>query len=445
MDSSSVNEVSTSGRMNESENEGEGRLEQFSGFPGQLVSYPPGSDVFREFCKAKAVVGGKWGVKSTVERKESQLDEVVEVETELELVLGELGLSRKKKVDSRSKKVLKTQSARSMTGVDEGKRQTSSEDAGPNPSRTTETSSSAQPKPVKPSKVAQLFLKKRVLKTMPAPDAMKSGEAAKEKRRRVKSLGRRLLRYEPLSWMTLEMRKGPGWRLSTGRKTRARWLGCHLMLKGYSQEEVDAIKADTYVEVEDEEEKVVGVVDGLDGASRQTVLNNQGDDVELPEGGSEKVAREMSLKINELESGLARERETSISLLSAQAELQVKLDTSRALEDHVLMYNWEFVEQFDRMKDLNENREDQYVKAHFRLEKLNQVIYDLTLQVLERFEEHCRSDLQICRNDLGRIKQKIIEKDDELRAARENLSASKAVAEHLQTAFPVKDIEFREM
>ncbi|KAF6156689.1 hypothetical protein GIB67_017825, partial [Kingdonia uniflora] len=68
------------------------------------------------------------GVKSVVERKESLLDEVVEEETELELVLGELGLSRKKRVKSRSKKVTKAQSTRSMTDVDEGKRQTSGEE-----------------------------------------------------------------------------------------------------------------------------------------------------------------------------------------------------------------------------------------------------------------------------------------------------------------------------
>ncbi|KAF6154761.1 hypothetical protein GIB67_032373 [Kingdonia uniflora] len=54
-------EVSTSGQTNGSDNEGEGGLEQFLGFLGQLVSYPPGSDAFREFCKAKAAVGEKWG------------------------------------------------------------------------------------------------------------------------------------------------------------------------------------------------------------------------------------------------------------------------------------------------------------------------------------------------------------------------------------------------
>ncbi|KAF6169790.1 hypothetical protein GIB67_034182 [Kingdonia uniflora] len=61
-------------------------------------------------------------------------------------------------------------------------------------------------------------------------------------------------------------------------------LGRHLMLKGYSEEVVDAIKADTYAKDEDEEEvEVVGIVDGLDGISRQTVLDNQGVDIKLPE------------------------------------------------------------------------------------------------------------------------------------------------------------------
>ncbi|KAF6162959.1 hypothetical protein GIB67_021108 [Kingdonia uniflora] len=61
MGRSSVNEVSTSGRTNESDRKGEEGLEQFSGFSGQLVSYPPCSNAFREFCKAKGAIGGKWG------------------------------------------------------------------------------------------------------------------------------------------------------------------------------------------------------------------------------------------------------------------------------------------------------------------------------------------------------------------------------------------------
>ncbi|KAF6168110.1 hypothetical protein GIB67_011495 [Kingdonia uniflora] len=291
MGRSPVDEVSTFGRTNESDSGWEGGLDQFPSFPGQLVSYPPGSDTFREYCKAKGVIGGKWGkcaeftgmqfrgcmvaegeeyfylladleaekqdrgidesitleyfdgdvrsMKSIVERKKSLLDEVTEEETELELVLGELGLSRKNRVES-------------------------------------------------------------------SPSCL--GDLAQYRR--------------------------TGIRAEEGEE-----LGRYLMLKGYSQEEVNAIKADTYAEEEEEEAEVV---------------------------------REMSLRINDLESKLARERETSKALLSAQAELKVELDASRVHGDHGLMYNREFAEQFDRIKEANENREDPYAKADFRLEKLNQ-------------------------------------------------------------------------
>ncbi|KAF6163249.1 hypothetical protein GIB67_025113, partial [Kingdonia uniflora] len=165
-------------------------------------------------------------------------------------------------------------------------------------------------------------------------------------------------------------------------------LGHHLMLNGYSEEEVDAIKADTYVEEEDEEEvEAVGIVDGLDGVSRQTVLENKEDDVELPEGGSEKAVRKMSLRINDLESGLAKESEILKALLSTQAELQVELDLSHSCKDDVLMCSQEFAEQFDRMKEANESREDQYVKAPFSFVELTQAISDLTLQVEEKDSE----------------------------------------------------------
>ncbi|KAF6163244.1 hypothetical protein GIB67_025108 [Kingdonia uniflora] len=203
------------------------------------------------------------------------------------------------------------------------------------------------------------------------------------------------------------------------------------------------------------------------------VLDNQDDGVELPEGGSEKDVREMSLRINDLKSGLAREREASKALLSVQAELQVELDVSHAHEDYTLMYNWEFAEQFDKMEEANENKEDQYVKVYFRLEKLNQAVSDLTRQVeendfgikkgledlsetteraknlqhrvdalalrgkqadmaqyriqaLERTKELCRSDLHRYKIDLERIRQKFIGKDDECDDLNERVARLKA-------------------
>ncbi|KAF6169135.1 hypothetical protein GIB67_038632 [Kingdonia uniflora] len=285
------------------------------------------------------------GVKSAVERKESLLDEVVEEETELKLVLGELGLSRKKKVKSRSRKVVKAQSTRSMTSVDGGKRQLSIDE---------------------------------IKKALPASGTTVSGEVIQGKRRWVEPLGNS---GEKVVEGQLQVEAKANLDETVEERDI---LGRHLMLKGYSQEEVDAIKADTYAEEEEEEAEVLVVADGLDGVSPQTILDNQGDDVELPEGGSEKAVREMSLRINDQESGLSRERETSKSLLSVRAELQVELDASRAREGYALMCNWEFVKQFDRMKEANENRDDQYVKACFRLEKLNQTVSDQTLQVEEK-------------------------------------------------------------
>ncbi|KAF6150833.1 hypothetical protein GIB67_020916 [Kingdonia uniflora] len=266
MGSSSVNEVSTSGRSNEPNNEGEVGLEQFCGFPGQLVSYPPGSDAFRVFCEAKAAVGGKWGkclefvgVKSTVERKESLLDEVTKEKTEFNLVLKGLGLSRKKSL--------------------------------------------AQPNPGKQSKIAQKYPKKEMLKVMSASGTTGSSEVANDKWRKVEPSGESREKVaEGQSSLVDDLKEvEERARLAVLQgeedtskmvKTKANLdemveeqdrLGHHLMLKGYSEEEVDVIKADTYVEEEDKEEtEALGIMEGLDGISCQTVLDNQGDDVELP-------------------------------------------------------------------------------------------------------------------------------------------------------------------
>ncbi|KAF6171529.1 hypothetical protein GIB67_018053 [Kingdonia uniflora] len=251
--SSADEEVSTSGRMNESDTGGEGGLEQFLGFLGQLVSYPPGFDAFKNFVKPKVahLVKGIW---LGIEEQESELKKA---KSDLEKNLA------RAKTDA-LKEVKQLKAAHTVA-------------------------------------IGQLQVKAKA----------NLDEMAEEYDR----------------------------------------LGRHLMLNGYSQEEVDAIKADTYVVEEEEEAEVV---------------------------------REMSLRINNLESRLARERETLKALLSAQEELQAELDASRVREDHALMCNREFAKQFDRMKEVNKNREDRYVKAYIKLEKLNQVVSDLTRQIEEK-------------------------------------------------------------
>ncbi|KAF6146868.1 hypothetical protein GIB67_018521 [Kingdonia uniflora] len=417
----------------------------------------------------------KQSMKSTVEWKESLLDEVAKEETELELVSKGLGLSRKKRVDSMLNKARKAKSTRSMAGVDEGKRQVCGEEVQTNLSKTPGTGSSAQANPFKSSNVAQKYLKKWVLQALPASGITGSGDVAKDKRMRVEPSGESgekvtegqsasvgdLKEVEERVWLAVLQGEEDTSKM-VARLVKGIWIGIEEeknelkkvnveLEKELARSRANAlkevrqlkashavaigdgyIKANTYIEEEDEDEaEAVGIVDGLDGISCQTVLDNQVDDVEFPEGGSEKAVRQMSLKINDLKYGLARERDTSKALLSAQAELQVELDSSHSREDNDLMCNREFAEQFDRMKEASENKEDQYADTA-----------QYHIQALEQSEERFRSDLQKCRNELEQMRQKFVKKDDELRVARENLSASEAAAEHLQTALPAKDMEF---
>ncbi|KAF6154855.1 hypothetical protein GIB67_033884 [Kingdonia uniflora] len=263
-------------------------------------------------------------MKSTVERKKPLLDEVVEEETELELVLGELGLRRKRKVESKSKKVAKAHSTRQN-----------------NPKVPEETDKKALSASGTAISVDDL---KEVEERARLAILQGKEDTSQMVARLVKGI-----------WLSIEEQE------SELKKVEAKAnldetteecdrLGRHLMLKGYSQEEVDAIKTDTYAEEEEEEAEMLKVIDGLNGVSPQTVLDNQGDDVELPVDGSENV----------------------------------ELDASRVCEDHTLMCNRKFTEQFDKVKEVNENREDQYIKTYFRLEKFNQVVSNLTRQVEEK-------------------------------------------------------------
>ncbi|KAF6154480.1 hypothetical protein GIB67_028372 [Kingdonia uniflora] len=444
MSRSSVDEVSTFGRTNKSDSGGEGGLEQFSGLPGQLVSYPPSSDAFREFYKTKGAIGGKLGkcvefagrqfrgctvaegqeyfylladleiekrdrgVKSTVERKESLLDEVEEEEIELELVLGELGLSRKKRVESRSKKVVKAQSTRSMTDVDDGKRQTSGEEQ--NKAKTLGSGSSAQPNHAT-NKIGQKFSKREIKKALPASGA---AESEVRERARLAILQGKGVTSQMVAHLVKGIWLGIEEQESEIKKVEAKAnlneiaeernrLGHYLMLKGYSQEEVDAIKADTYLEKEEEDADVLGVVDGLDGVFPQTVLDNQGDDVELPEAERDQAiaqakkfeARErsggcrtmvkasliqgdvvsLSGRIRELESDVSQiqghVKKENLNLRECQHKLDAALISEKVLEGEI------------RAKDLLVNRKDELLKDLPVREELNAELGRLRTQIVD--------------------------------------------------------------
>ncbi|KAF6147269.1 hypothetical protein GIB67_013090 [Kingdonia uniflora] len=328
MVSSPINETSTSGQSAESEieksdSEEEVGVDHFANFPRRLVFYPPHFDVFKEFCKAKAFIGGRWGncidhadsnlVKEImnligaclvqmsvnmwevisiceslntwwegdgrrrrissddvlqfygVTRKESLLDTVAQKETELEVALEELGISRKKRINSRAKKVQKSQSMRIMTSAD-----------GKDDLKEVEKKArlAALHGEEEMSKMAARLMKGICLKV--------EEERVELKRKKVE-LKRNVARFKTdllkegkwiealkdsqvveINNLHAEVRAN----LEEVVAERDR-LGHHLMSKGYSEDKVDAIRADTYVEEEEDEEieDVVGIMDELDGVS----------------------------------------------------------------------------------------------------------------------------------------------------------------------------------
>ncbi|KAF6171733.1 hypothetical protein GIB67_007254 [Kingdonia uniflora] len=447
--------------------EGDKRLKRAKKFGSRRWLY---SSVVREKLDATADSHSDTeGVKSIVEMKESLSDEVAEEETKLKLV---------------------------MVGVDKGKRQVSGEEARTNFSKTLGTGISTQPNPVKPSKVSLKYLKKRILKALPASGTTGSGEVVKDKRGRVEPSGEsevkvaegrsalvgdlkevkerarlavlqgeedtsKMLGIEgmksELKKVNVELEKElarsradtlkevkqlkASHAVAIGQlqvETKANLdemveerdrLGHHLMLKSNSEEEVDAIEADTYVEEEDEEEaEAVGIVDSLYGVSRQTVLDNQGDNVDLPEGGSEKVVREMSLRINDLEPGLARERKTFKALLSAQAELQVEekdVEINKGLKE--LAEVTERTEKLQRQVDALAVAGKQADTAQYHI------------QALEQSEEQFRSDLHNYRNELERMRRKFVDKDDELRVHVHKGNANLRECQHKLDAALIRD------
>ncbi|KAF6134030.1 hypothetical protein GIB67_038321 [Kingdonia uniflora] len=284
------------------------------------------------------------GVKSTVERKESLFDEVAEEETELKLALGELGLSRKKRVKSRSKKVAKAQSTRLMTGVDKRTRETSGDEV----RAKTHGSGSLSQLNLSKSKIAHKFPKRQIKKALPASSTTVKSELEKNLAR---------------------------------AKTDA--------LKEVKQLKVAHAIAISQLQVE-----AKATLDEMAEERDRLVLDNQGDDVELPEGRSEKVVKEMSLRINDLEFGLVREIETSKALLSAQAELQVRFEIGACSEgkcslrecQHKLdaaLIRERILEGEIRANDLLVKRKDDLLKDLPAREELNAKLWMLHARVVE--------------------------------------------------------------
>ncbi|KAF6163271.1 hypothetical protein GIB67_025135 [Kingdonia uniflora] len=382
----------------------------------------------REFCKSKALIGGRWlnfvehagrpgrgfsalpvsvgewvesapkqsckkdnerhrgiscpvewehvrGSQSKVKKKKSLLDTVAQKGVKLEVVLKGLGVRSNKKrgVDGERRVVMPKASVVDYIDVSES---------------TTL------------SKLAQVFPKKKMLKRGSTSGTTGSGEVEEEvKKRRVdpsiKLIGVKVAENRPGEEDELKAvedrarlvaRKGVdeiskvAARLMKGiclgmeeekveletKKTELEKknlnevvvqrdrLGCHLLKIGYSKAEANDIMEDTYVEEEEDEADGAGVVSGLDGISPQIERDNQVHDIVNPKNENE----------NENE--------------------KVKLESAPLSEEETRQYNQEFTTKFDRMREANEDMEDQHVNVHFKFVEAIQTIDDLTRKIEEK-------------------------------------------------------------
>ncbi|KAF6172093.1 hypothetical protein GIB67_029511 [Kingdonia uniflora] len=276
--------------------------------------------------------------KSQVARKVSILDMVAQEKTKIEAILEELGISRKMHVSSQVKKVLKSQLMRIITSVDGSKKKGTDGERQVNLSNPPGVDCTGLPESTTSRKLARTFPKKKMLKR---PSTFETTGSEVEETARLAALHG----VEKMSKTVTRLMKGICLgvekeraemkrkkvklkrnvaRLKTDLLKEGKWMESlkalqvveinnqhaeaktnfeevvaehdrlrrHLMLKRYFVDEVDAIKADTYVEEEvDEEIKdiTVGIVDGLDGVSPQTVGGNEWNHNEHLEGETEKV------------------------------------------------------------------------------------------------------------------------------------------------------------
>ncbi|KAF6171288.1 hypothetical protein GIB67_036956 [Kingdonia uniflora] len=410
MGRSSVDEASTSGRANESDSGGEGGLEQFPGFPDQLVSYPPGSDAFREFCKAKGAIGGKWGKCVEFAGRQFRGWTVAKGEEYFYLLADFEAEKRARGIDESI--LLEYFDGDVWSDLSEGFMCYLSQ-------LEYELS------------LPLTNLAKGVMNTIGACPVQMNGnmwefitacDHLNDRWEREKNL-RRITPEDVLQFYRVKNFKAIGGSYFCASVTRRRffvlnlagrtWNDNIIWVKGVNST-VERKKSllDEVTEGETELELVFGEL-GLSRkkrVEREKVIEGQSVSVDNlkeveerarlailqgKEDTSQMVARPVKgiwLGIEEQESELKKaksELEKNLTRAKTDAlkevkQLKVELDASRVCEDHTLMCNREFAQRFDRMTEANGNREGQYVKAYFRLEKLNQVVSDLTLLVEEK-------------------------------------------------------------
>ncbi|KAF6150823.1 hypothetical protein GIB67_020906 [Kingdonia uniflora] len=207
---------------------------------------------------------------------------------------------------------------------------------------------------------------------------------------------------------------------------------------GVEEEKAELLKGKAKLEKKVAHQKAILAKEGKQlealKASQEVEINEL--TVEARKNVRKVEVKELRLRIKDLENELAKEKDASASLLSSQVELQS--------EEVVPQCNQEFVVEFDRMKETNEDREDQHVNVHFKFVEATLTTDDLTqkigekdvktsvINVRERVmsfwaslkdqmisntneQEQTRANLVSTKNELKRLKMRIVEKDSELK------------------------------
>ncbi|KAF6165750.1 hypothetical protein GIB67_012647 [Kingdonia uniflora] len=161
-------------------------------------------------------------------------------------------------------------------------------------------------------------------------------------------------------------------------------LGQKLLDVGHSLSNIEAIIEGRYVDEADAEEEPEveggspqGVVKGSDAVSANTDLENR-------EGESEKELKGLRLRIEDLEKELAKEQNSSATLLTSHMELQAELKVVRASEEYAMECNYEFKLNFEKIKEASKNNADQYAKLKIKLVQAERIVNELTQRIESR-------------------------------------------------------------
>ncbi|KAF6142780.1 hypothetical protein GIB67_023262 [Kingdonia uniflora] len=454
METSTVNEESTSGRSAESENvESEKEDERDDEEPIELL------------CRIV-----KQCPTSKVKRKKSLLDIVGQEGIELEVVLKELHISRKKRANNKSEKVQKSQATRLMTGVGGNKEGGADGQRRVVLPKASEVDFADVPESTTSSKLIQAFLKKRMLKRGSTSGTTGKDRLGEEDELKVVEDRENLAirnGEEEMSKMATRLMKGVCLRMEEEKAKLKKG-------KAEPKNKVDHLKIKLA-----REGKRFDSVKAVRKGKISELAAKAGKNLEVVE------LKEMCLIIKELENELAKEKDASTSLLSSQAELQVELESAHLSEEETRQCSQEFTAEFDRMREANEDREDHRVKVHFKFIEATQTVDDLTRKILEKNAEiskghkelaetkekaaklksqndalmvkskeadmarYCIQALEILEKELRRfvasLKDQITSKTNEQKQTRADLGNSMSELEQLKNKITEKDNELKKV